>query len=98
MSRKPKNLQSNRKHANACHERWAQQLNRHGASDYRDEWWEQQCGACIYYVRLVGMFNSDYGACTNPDSEFDAKVRFEHDGCDGFTSAGGWVNTGCPPD
>jgi hypothetical protein len=75
-------------HLDACHERWTQVLNRRkGASNYRDEWNGEQCGACQYYVPLRGELGADWGACTNAASPFDRKVMFEHDGCNYFTAA-----------
>jgi len=67
------------------HQRWDQKiaLNRDQASEqYQDEWWAQQCGSCRFYCPLTGPLGSDWGACTSPDSPFDAQLRFEHDGCE----------------
>jgi hypothetical protein len=76
-------------HFDACHARWSRTLNRSTASpEYRDEWYESQCGACRYYVRLDGLFSADYGACTNAASAFDGSVLFEHDGCEQFEYSG----------
>ena len=64
------------------HERWMERRSRKQEnSDYQDEWYETQCLSCKYYLPLAGEFGVDYGVCSNPKSEFDAFVRFEHDGC-----------------
>jgi hypothetical protein len=57
------------------------------APDYQDDWYGKQCLHCRFWVPVSGVFADDYGACTNPDSPFDAQVRFEHDGCEYFTPA-----------
>ncbi|MER7741941.1 hypothetical protein ABTX34_27115 [Streptomyces sp. NPDC096538] len=33
---------------------------------------------------MSGQLGQDYGACSNPVSPFDGRVRFEHDGCQSF--------------
>lgn len=57
---------------------------------YKDEWYGEQCGICIYFIPLSGALGCDYGACSNSASHFDARVMFEHDGCEQFSSAGDW--------
>ena len=75
-------------HARACHERWIQRLNRDGDSaHYPDEWFGSQCGACRFFIPLTGALIEDWGACSNPQSPFDGRVMFEHDGCDAFDEA-----------
>ncbi|MFF3872494.1 DUF3027 domain-containing protein [Streptomyces sp. NPDC001978] len=75
----------NRDHNDACHTRWSVSLNRSTTQrDYLDEWYDAQCGACRYWIALNGQLGQDYGACTNPASSFDGRVRFEHDGCAQF--------------
>ncbi|MFJ6705758.1 MULTISPECIES: DUF3027 domain-containing protein [unclassified Streptomyces] len=74
-----------RAHNHACHKRWSQVQNRSTRrSDYRDDWYDEQCGGCRYWVALSGELGRDWGVCTRAASEFDGRVRFEHDGCDLF--------------
>ena len=81
----------NARHRRATHERWVLQLNRRqGSTDYRDEWYREQCGMCEFWVPLAGQWGLDYGACSNPSSPFDGRVRFEHDGCDAYSEGGRW--------
>jgi Protein of unknown function (DUF3027) len=78
----------------SSYERWMARRNRKQESpQYMEEWYEQQCGMCLFWVPLSGALGEDWGACTNPDSPFDGQVRFEHDGCDRFTSAEGWAQS-----
>ncbi|MEI6218931.1 MAG: DUF3027 domain-containing protein [bacterium] len=71
-----------------CHRRWLTQRNRkQEAPSYKDEWYGQQCGACVFFIPLSGVFAEDYGACSNQTSKFDGMIRFEHDGCDAFKSS-----------
>jgi hypothetical protein len=78
--------------AAATHSRWMDRRSRRQEDpEYRDEWWAQQCGHCRFWVPLSGALGSDYGACANPASPFEASVRFEHDGCEEFESAEAWV-------
>ena len=61
------------------HERWKDKTER---SYYNpDQRWENQCLHCAFYVPLTQQAGLDWGACKNEESEWDAKVRFEHDGC-----------------
>lgn len=84
-------LTDSRQHFDSCHQRWSTRLNRRqGTSDYRDEWYAEQCGICRYFIPLCGAFIEDYGGCTNGASEFDGMIRFEHDGCDHFSEGGDW--------
>ena len=70
------------------HERWMGKRNRKQESEsYKDEWYSQQCFMCKYFIYLSGRMGGDYGACSNPRSDYDGCVRFEHDGCDGFTES-----------
>jgi hypothetical protein len=74
------------RHNDACHARWLGQVNRSTSQDgYADAWYYEQCGGCRYWIALQGVIGSDYGACTNGRSAFDGRIRFEHDGCAGFT-------------
>ncbi|WP_246212253.1 DUF3027 domain-containing protein [Streptomyces abyssomicinicus] len=67
------------------HERWLRGLNRPtGARDYREEWYDEQCGGCRFWIGLRGQLGRDWGACTHAGSRFDGQVRFEHDGCTSF--------------
>ncbi|MFH8477214.1 DUF3027 domain-containing protein [Streptomyces sp. NPDC018000] len=67
------------------HERWLRLLNRStGEPGYRDEWFDEQCGGCRFWIALRGELGLDWGVCTRADSPFDGRVRFEHDGCELF--------------
>jgi hypothetical protein len=78
-------LEDDTSHFQSCHKRWTERRNRKQESpDYKDEWYQEQCFACKFYVALVGAFVEDYGACTNENSPFDKQVMFEHDGCEHF--------------
>jgi hypothetical protein len=73
------------------HRRWASKLplNRDtGDPDYLSDWYWQQCGGCAFYRALSGQLGEDWGACANPASPFDARLMFEHDGCEAFEQAG----------
>jgi len=73
----------------------ARRNRRQESPGYHEEWWAEQCGACRFLVRLSGVLGHDYGACMNPASPFDGRVRFEHDGCDRFVQAiDGWARDG----
>ncbi|WP_107470980.1 DUF3027 domain-containing protein [Streptomyces sp. WZ.A104] len=72
-------------HNDEVHERWLRLLNRPtGALDYRDEWYDAQCGGCRFWIALSGELGRDWGACTRATSMFDGQMRFEHDGCPSF--------------
>ncbi len=74
------------------HRRWMAGRNRRQEDpEYKDEWRNEQCGHCRFWVPLSGALASDYGACTNATSPFDGRVRFEHDGCDKFEPAETWT-------
>jgi tetratricopeptide (TPR) repeat protein len=80
-------------HFTRCHERWREKRNRNvDSEDYQDDWFDQQCLLCKFFIPLTGAFIEDYGACSNPQSEFDGIVRFEHDGCDAFEEGVWWSN------
>ncbi|MFD6329525.1 DUF3027 domain-containing protein [Streptomyces niveus] len=67
------------------HERWLRLLNRStGDPGYRDEWFDEQCGGCKFWIALSGELGLDWGVCAHAGSAFDGQVRFEHDGCEGF--------------
>ncbi|MEU0403451.1 DUF3027 domain-containing protein [Streptomyces sp. NPDC006197] len=57
-----------------------------GNPGYRDEWFDEQCGGCRFWIALSGELGLDWGACTRADSRFDGRVRFEHDGCERFSA------------
>lgn len=40
-----------------------------------------QCGGCRYYMPVPGRLGMDWGACSNPRSEYDARMVFEHWTC-----------------
>ena len=74
----------------AIHARLADKvgLNRDtGSPDYREEWYWEQCGGCRHWCALLGPLGADWGVCTNPESQFDSLLRFEHDGCEHFQAA-----------
>jgi hypothetical protein len=71
-------------HVERCFKRWTARLNRPRDSNYREEWYGQQCLHCRFFVPLSGQLGEDFGVCSNPDSGFDGKVMFEHDGCEFF--------------
>lgn len=87
MSKGP-SLVNDRDHFKVCHRRWSRVLNRdQDDPGYRDEWYAEQCFACRFYIPLVGAFMADYGVCSHPESRFDGRVMFEHDGCEHFSQA-----------
>ncbi|MFL9680578.1 MULTISPECIES: DUF3027 domain-containing protein [Streptomyces] len=68
------------------HGRWSRLLNRSTANpDYREEWYDEQCGGCRFWIALSGELGLDWGACACAHSRFDGRVRFEHDGCEHFS-------------
>ena len=87
-----KRLFFDEQHRKDCHERWMKRRNRRQEeSNYKDEWYSQQCGGCRYFVPLTGALAEDWGACTNLSSDFDGRVMFEHDGCSFYEEAiDGW--------
>ncbi|MFF9853395.1 DUF3027 domain-containing protein [Streptomyces litmocidini] len=75
-----------RGHNDEVHERWLRALNRPtGAPGHRDEWYDEQCGGCRFWVALSGDLGRDWGSCTRAGAAFEGQVRFEHDGCASFT-------------
>jgi hypothetical protein len=84
-----KTLANDATHKYKVHKRWREQIvpisRVPGTPGYKEEWYNEQCGACKYYLPLTGRFGDDWGVCSNPDSSFDGKVKFEHDGCDSFS-------------
>ncbi len=72
-------------HFRACHRRWVKKIHRDLDGPNRPPiWGRQQCMLCSYYVPLTGVFIDDYGVCSNPTSQFDGTLMFEHDGCEQF--------------
>lgn len=68
-----------------CHKRWVSRTNRDLSTlDRPDEWVWNQCESCIYWIPLVGKFTTDWGVCSNENSDSDGLARFAHDGCDQF--------------
>jgi len=64
------------------HPRWFEKMTaiegRYGPPKYE----LAQCGGCSYFIPLEGSIGADWGACSNPMSNFDARVVFEHHGCE----------------
>jgi Protein of unknown function (DUF3027) len=85
MARGSRSLKGSKRHQDATHARWVEDLN---WTDHHPE----QCGICRWWIPLTGTWGSDWGVCSNPASRFDARARFEHDGCNAFEEArGGWI-------
>jgi hypothetical protein len=80
-------------HFQKCHERWVKRGERIqiGVDKYPDEWFGQQCMSCRFYIPLVGVFSTDWGVCSNPNSLADGTVRFEHDACDAYEEGEQWT-------
>lgn len=53
-----------------------------------------QCLHCAHYIPLDGRMGMDWGACSNPDSEYDREVVFEHWTCSAYTPPDGFVEDG----
>jgi len=88
-------LALNEEHLDATHERWIKLLNRRFTAvgeEYPDSE-DDQCGLCRFYVPLQGIFASDWGVCTNPESQQDRHAMFEHDGCKFYSGASDWVSS-----
>lgn len=67
----------------ATHERWMRRRHRKQEdASYKDAWYSEQCGGCAFFIPLSGPLADDYGGCANPESPFDKRVMFEHDGCE----------------
>jgi len=81
-------LQDNVEHAKKCHDRWLEKFRNRfpppEGQEYQDEWQQQQCLFCNFYIGLLGALKEDWGVCSNPNSPFDGRVIFEHDGCEHF--------------
>lgn len=86
-------------YASSCHDRWIKlrgnlvpSQRQEMTEEDEEKWANEQCGQCRFYALLVGPLGSDWGACTNPNSAFDGRVKFEHDGCPQYEGAGAWVS------
>ena len=79
-----KDLLNDKTHFNETHRRWMEKRNRiqEDVANYNDSWGLQQCFNCCYFIPLSGIFQNDYGGCSNEKSPFDKRVMFEHDGCE----------------
>ena len=74
------------------HDRWIQRrFRRTDDPEYRENWYDEQCGGCTFWIPLSGELGTDYGVCADVKSPFDGTVRFEHDGCDEFEPSGNWA-------
>lgn len=80
-------LGANRKHAVRCTRRWLARRHRDSeALGAPVQWAVEQCGACQYWVPVVGLLSADFGACGNAASPWDGTIRYIHDGCDRFSA------------
>jgi hypothetical protein len=78
-------LENDRGHFRETHDRWIKKFPFNRSPDspsYTEEWLNEQCFTCQYYVSLIGKFQSDWGVCSNPSSPLDGRIMFEHDGCE----------------
>ena len=80
-------LANDRTHFHQTHKRWISKYPRNRSRtspeyEYKDEWLNEQCFTCQYYITLSGQFQFDWGVCSNPSSDLDGKIMFEHDGCE----------------
>jgi hypothetical protein len=64
------------------HHRWTEKTTRSHADPERP--YEKQCLLCSHYLALSGAAGLNWGVCANAASEWDALLRFEHDGCAQF--------------
>lgn len=61
-------------HSKECHERWEKIIPEISEKD--------RCQRCIYYVRICGGFYfSDYGICSNKESNYDGKLVYCNSNC-----------------
>jgi len=83
-------------HLQECHARWIKNRNNYqegqSPEPLPDEWYNNQCGGCLYYIPLQGLFSADWGVCSNAASPCDGTARFEHDGCEHFEGAPEWIS------
>jgi hypothetical protein len=81
-----KNLANDKEHCISCGSRWSSTRRNREAFEpgYKEEWYMEQCLACIFFIRLTGFLIDDFGVCSCEKSKFDGIVRFEHDGCEEF--------------
>jgi len=83
-------LKHDKAHVSATVQRWLSKVPRNrktGSAEYKDDWYSEQCFACQYYVHLDGDLRRDWGVCSHPQSPFDGKLMFEHDGCEYYSFA-----------
>lgn len=70
------------------HYRWVELVGtNHNRRDVNEEANERPCVLCEFYIELTGSLGNDWGVCSNADSPFDARLMFEHDGCEYFRRA-----------
>jgi len=90
-----KPLALNREHTRACSARWPGHIGNltpgQSMSDLPDEWYNNQCGQCRYYIPVMGLLGFDWGLCSSANSDFDGRVMYEHDGCSEYSGADAWV-------
>ena len=64
------------------HRDYFQQTHQRWIANRSQERSNAQCGGCCFYIWLEGVFSSDWGMCSNPQSPEDGTAKFEHDTCD----------------
>lgn len=78
-------LGANKQHAKRCRERWLARPNRgQSPSGHNEGEARRECGACRYWLPVVGLLLDTFGACSNPASPFDRTVQSARDGCGAF--------------
>ena len=94
MERKKRYLYKQKLFLYKTHERWmngkAPRNRTMGTEEYQanfEKWVTQQCFDCQFYIPVAGEMGMDWGVCSHPDSPFDAKLMFGHDGCDHHSPA-----------
>ena len=71
-------------HPNYLNDPWPVTFGRYegeGAIHHEDGSEALQCISCVYYTPLEGELGQDWGACTNPRSQYDRECVFEHWTC-----------------
>ena len=81
MPRKPRGLASSRRHCAQCERRWTEATKRPPAPAMRS------CAVCRYFVPSAGDFAEEWGACANPASSGDRRLKAGHEGCADFAAA-----------
>lgn len=83
----------NQKRATEVHNRWFKKLRAEttlptdaepGSTIHKNYENGRQCLSCRYYLGIEGRLGADWGVCSNPRSERDGKVTFEHSTCVDF--------------